>query len=108
MIQPLDATALAAWLSDEGREPPLLLDVREPWEFATCRLDGATPMPMNEVPRRVDEIDLDRPIVCICHHGARSLQVAAFLSGRGASDIYNLTGGVAAWALQVDPAFPTY
>ncbi len=108
MIHPLDAPDLAAWLADDSRERPLLLDVREPWEFATCRLDGATPMPMNEVAQRFEEIDLDRPIVCICHHGARSLQVAAFLSARGASDIHNLTGGVAAWAQRVDPGFPTY
>ncbi len=108
MVQPLDAPALAAWLADGSRERPLLLDVREPWEFATCRLDGSLPMPMNEVPKRFDEVDLDQPIVCICHHGARSMQVAAFLATRGASDVYNLTGGVAAWARQVDAAFPTY
>ena len=107
-IQPLTAPELAAWLADDTRPAPLLLDVREPWEFATCRIDGSTPMPMNEVPRRLDEIGLDRPIVCICHHGARSLQVAGFLAARGAGDVHNLTGGVAAWAHQVDAAFPTY
>jgi rhodanese-related sulfurtransferase len=107
-IQPLTAPALAAWLADETRTPPLLLDVREPWEFATCRLDGAQSMPMSDVPKRFDELDLDGPIVCICHHGARSMQVAAFLAARGATDVHNLTGGVAAWAHQVDPAFPTY
>ena len=107
-IQPLTAPDLAAWLADDTRPAPLLLDVREPWEFATCRIDGSTPMPMNEVPRRIDELELDRPIVCICHHGARSQQVAGFLAARGASDVHNLTGGVAAWAHQVDAAFPTY
>ena len=60
------------------------------------------------MPRRLDELDLDRPIVCICHHGARSLQVATLLAGRGADDVHNLTGGVAAWAHQVDATFPTY
>ena len=107
-VQPLPAPALAAWLADSVRPRPLLLDVREPWEFTTCRLEGAMPMPMNEVPARFDELDLDAPIVCICHHGARSMQVAAFLAARGATDVHNLTGGVSAWAHQVDPSFPTY
>lgn len=107
-VQPLTAPDLAAWLRDGDRPRPVLLDVREPWEFATCRLDDATPMPMNDVPQRFEEIDLDRPIVCICHHGARSMQVAVFLAARGARDVHNLTGGVAAWAHQVDAAFPTY
>lgn len=107
-IQPLTAPALAAWLADPARPRPLLLDVREPWEFATCRLDGAQSMPMNDVPTRLAELDLEQPIVCICHHGARSLQVAGFLAARGAVDVHNLTGGVAAWAHQVDATFPTY
>ena len=107
-IHSLTAPDLAAWLADDARPDPLLLDVREPWEFTTCHLAGAQPMPMNEVPARLGELDLDTPIVCICHHGARSMQVAAFLAARGATDVHNLTGGVAAWAHQVDPAFPTY
>ncbi len=107
-VQPLSAPALAAWLADDARPRPLLLDVREPWEFATCRLDGALSIPLGDVTKRRDEIDTDRPIVCICHHGARSMQVAAFLAAHGATDVHNLTGGVAAWAHQVDAAFPTY
>ena len=107
-IQPLTAPALAAWLADPTRPAPLLLDVREPWEFATCRIDGSSSIPMNDVPARLAEIALETPIVCICHHGARSMQVAGFLAARGATDVHNLTGGVAAWAHQVDAAFPTY
>ena len=98
----------AAWLADDARGRPVLLDVREPWEYATCRLDGSVSIPMNEIPGRLAEIDLDAPLVCICHHGARSMQVAAFLASRGADDVHNLTGGVAAWAARVDPTFPVY
>jgi rhodanese-related sulfurtransferase len=54
------------------------------------------------------ELDADAPLVCICHHGGRSLQVAAFLEQHGFSQVSNLTGGVHAWALQVDSAMPTY
>ena len=108
MVSPLGAPELAAWIADDTRPAPTLLDVREPWEFATCRLDGSLSIPMNDVPARLAEIDLDAPLVCICHHGARSMQVAAFLAARGATDVHNLTGGVAAWARQVDATFPTY
>ena len=107
-IRPLSAPDLASWLADASRPRPMLLDVREPWEFATCRLDESHSIPMRDVPARIDEIDLDVPIVCICHHGARSMQVASFLAARGATDVHNLTGGVAAWAHQVDASFPTY
>ena len=107
-VAPLTATDLSAWLADATRPRPVLLDVREPWEFETCHLDDARLVPMRDIPARIDEIDLDAPIVCICHHGARSMQVALFLANRGARDVHNLSGGVAAWAAQVDPAFPTY
>lgn len=107
-IQPLSAPALAAWLADPARPRPLLLDVREPWEFTTCRIDGSQSMPLQTLPARFAEIDLHQPIVCICHHGARSMQAAAYLAASGAQQVHNLTGGVAAWAHQVDPAFPTY
>jgi rhodanese-related sulfurtransferase len=107
-VSPLTAPDLFAWLADPTRPRPLLLDVREPWEFEVCHLDDARLLPMRDIPARVGDLDLERPIVCICHHGARSMQVALFLASRGAHEVHNLTGGVAAWAAQVDPAFPTY
>jgi rhodanese-related sulfurtransferase len=99
---------LAGWLADERRAKPLLLDVREPWEHRICRIEGAELVPMQTVPAKVDELPADRPIVCFCHHGGRSMQVALFLEHQGFGDVYNLTGGVDAWARQVDPAMPTY
>lgn len=107
-MQQLTAPELAAWLADTTRPAPLLLDVREGWEFETCHIAGSTLMPMNTVPARVNEFDEDTPIVCICHHGARSMQVAAWLERYGFSNITNLTGGIHAWAVQVDSAMPTY
>jgi rhodanese-related sulfurtransferase len=102
------ARELAEWLADEQRAKPLLLDVREPWEHQICRIQGAELVPMRTVPARIGELDPERPIVCFCHHGGRSMQVAMFLERQGFSDVYNLTGGVDAWARQVDPAMPTY
>jgi rhodanese-related sulfurtransferase len=107
-MQHITAPELAAWLADPSRPRPVLLDVRENWEFETCRIDGAVQIPMNTIPARIDDLDEDAEIVCICHHGARSLQVAAFLERNGFGKTVNLTGGIHAWALQVDPAMPKY
>jgi rhodanese-related sulfurtransferase len=107
-MEHVSALNLAAWLDDPSRPRPFLLDVREQWEFDTCHLEGAALMPMHSVPARIDDLDEDAAIVCICHHGARSMQVAAFLERNGFAKVTNLTGGMHAWALQVDPAMPTY
>jgi rhodanese-related sulfurtransferase len=107
-MQTMTAPELAAWLADPDRPKPVLLDVREPWEFETCRIEGSMPIPMNSIPTRMQELDDEAPIVCICHHGARSMSVASFLERNGFTQVINLTGGVHAWALQVDNAMPTY
>ncbi|MEO7725633.1 MAG: rhodanese-like domain-containing protein [Burkholderiales bacterium] len=104
----LDAPALQQWLEDKARSAPLILDVREPWEFDTCHIPGARLIPMQQVPQRIDEVPADSAIVVVCHHGARSMQVAHYLAAAGRDRIYNLSGGVAAWAEQVDPAMPRY
>jgi rhodanese-related sulfurtransferase len=104
----LTAPELAAWLADTTRARPLLLDVRENWEFETCRIEGSTQIAMNTIPARIEELDDEAEIVCICHHGARSMQVAAFLERHGFEKVTNLTGGIHAWAVQVDPSMPTY
>jgi rhodanese-related sulfurtransferase len=99
---------LAAWLSEKDRQKPLLLDVREAWEFAHCHIVNSIHVPMNAVPASLSDWDDDAPIVAICHHGARSFQVAYFLEQNGFQQVYNLSGGVDAWAKTVDPAMPTY
>ena len=99
---------LAAWLSEPGRPAPVLLDVRELVEYQHCRINGSLHIPMHDVPSRLDELNPDALVVCICHHGGRSRQVAHFLESRGFSHLYNLTGGVHGWAQSVDPDMPTY
>ena len=99
---------LAAWLADASREKPLLLDVREPWEYERARIAGAELVPMSQVPGRLAELDQDQDIVAICHHGGRSLQVAVFLEKNGYSKVHNLVGGVDAWSRTVDPTVPLY
>ena len=99
---------LAAWFDDQGRDKPVLLDVREPWEWQTARIEGAQHIPMRDIPARLGELDPDQEVVAICHHGARSQQVAMFLEKNGFAKIHNLTGGVDAWSRTVDPAVPVY
>lgn len=108
LMNTLAPADLANWIANEEREPPLLLDVREPWEFATCHIAGSQPMPMASVPARIEELDPEAEIVVVCHHGMRSAQVCMFLERQGYSRVFNLSGGVAAWAAQVDPAMPQY
>jgi rhodanese-related sulfurtransferase len=107
-MQHLTAPELAAWLNDASRARPLLLDVRENWEFETCKIEGSTQIAMSTIPARIEELDEDAEIVCICHHGVRSLQVAAFLERHQFSKVSNLTGGIHAWAVQVDATMPKY
>jgi rhodanese-related sulfurtransferase len=107
-MQQIAPTELAAWLADPGRPKPMLLDVREPWELQICRIPESLHIPMREVPARALEIDSDLPVVAICHHGSRSMQVALFLEKNGFSQILNLAGGVDAWARTVDPAMAKY
>ena len=88
---------------------PLLLDVREPWEYAICKLDGAQLVPMRQIPAHANTLDNQQEIVVICHHGIRSKAVCEYLEQQfGFDQLINLEGGVAAWAKQVEPGMATY
>lgn len=90
-------------------QPPLVLDVREPWEFDTAQIAGSTLIPMNEIPSRAfNELDEDAPIAVLCHHGARSLSVANWLRNQGFSAAQSVAGGIDAWSRSVDPRVPRY
>lgn len=109
-MQNISVQELADWLADSTRPAPVLLDVREPWEYQICHLNDALLMPMRSISDHVGQLSAheESSVVCICHHGARSLQVAAFLERNGFSQVLNLTGGMHAWAQQIDGAMPTY
>lgn len=98
---------LKGWL-DVARPDIALVDVREPWEADICSLPQAQLIPMHEIPARYSEIDPDKHIVLYCHHGIRSQQVALFLKQAGFDRLYNLRGGIDAWARQIDPRMATY
>ena len=107
-MKTISAPALALWLQDPERPPPQLLDVREPWEQQICHVAGSRLLSMRALPAQLGELDPQRPLVCICHHGGRSAHVAMWLARQGFADVYNLSGGVDAWARQVDPKMATY
>jgi len=107
-MQQISAQALAEWLADEQRENPVLLDVREPWEHEMGHIKGTFLMPMHTVPVRLSELQTESTIVCICHHGGRSMQVAAFLDSRGFAEVYNLAGGMDHWSQTVDSSIKRY
>ena len=107
-MEQITAPELAQWLNDKNRPQPFLLDVRELSEVQLCQIPESFHMAMQTVPMRLNELDPEAQIVCICHHGGRSMQVARFLEQHDFDHVINLAGGVHAWALQVDPTMATY
>lgn len=99
---------LKEWLDDPQREAPFLLDVRELWEYERCHISDANLVPMGSVPAHLGELDQARETVVICHHGVRSYHVARFLENNGFKNVINLSGGVDAWAKEVDRTMPLY
>jgi adenylyltransferase/sulfurtransferase len=89
-------------------EEHVLLDVREPWELATARLEPCLPMPMGEVPARFGEIPRDVPVYVMCHGGVRSGRVVEYLRGQGFGNVSNVRGGIGAWSAEVDGSVPVY
>jgi rhodanese-related sulfurtransferase len=88
---------------------PLLLDVREPWEYQSAHLPESLLMPMGEVASRAhQELDPDVPIVVLCHHGARSLSVTMWLRNQGFDHVQSLAGGIDGWSRSIDATVPRY
>jgi adenylyltransferase/sulfurtransferase len=92
---------------DRG-ENLLLVDVREPWEFEICRIEGAKLIPMGAIPANLQALDTGDEVICYCHHGMRSLDVAVWLRGQGVERAKSLAGGIERWSLEIDPRVPRY
>ncbi|WP_428354383.1 rhodanese-like domain-containing protein [Methyloprofundus sp.] len=98
-------------LQQQLQEDPqayFLLDVREPFEYQIASLEDSVLIPMNQIPARLDELDKEQAIVVICHHGMRSENVAYFLDQQGYNKVFNLTGGIDAWARSCDSEMALY
>jgi adenylyltransferase/sulfurtransferase len=100
----VDVTTAAQLL----RGGALLLDVREPDEFAICRIAGSRELPMRQIPESLAALPRDTQILALCHHGGRSMRVTQFLRANGFTNVTNVAGGIHAWAEQIDPSLAQY
>ena len=86
-----------------------LIDVREPIEVKIAHLEGAEEIPMGSVPAALPKLDTDDgPLIVMCHHGVRSLQVVCWLREQGVAECRSLAGGIERWSRDVDPEVPRY
>lgn len=112
MIDQVRPSQLPEWLKAHASANPLVLDVREAMELAVA---GVRPegfellhLPMHQIPAHLGELDPQRPVACLCHHGVRSMQVAMFLARNGFEQVANIAGGIDAWSAELDPSVPRY
>ena len=87
---------------------PIILDVREKWEYDICHIENSTHIPMGKIANVEGELSINMKIIVVCHHGIRSRMVAKYLTSKGFSDVINLTGGIDAWSTNIDPSMPKY
>ncbi len=85
-----------------------LVDIRDDWEREICSLSGTIDIPMAELPNELDRLSPDTPVVVLCHHGMRTMQVAAWLRQQGFAGAVSVGGGIDAWARQIDPTLALY
>jgi len=111
MIDQVRPADLDAWFADHGGDG-VVLDVREAPELRAASVQPGPfqllSIPMNDVPSHVGGLDRDKPIACLCHHGARSMRVAMFLAHNGFATVANIAGGIDAWSQERDPSVPRY
>lgn len=89
----------------------ILIDVREPEEYALARIDGARLIPMQEIPaefQKLEGLSGEGELLLLCHHGVRSLQAAQWLRQRGLENCFSVTGGIDRWSCEIDPKIPRY
>jgi rhodanese-related sulfurtransferase len=113
MIDQVSPAQWKDWMAQQADQgPALLLDVREDWELQTAsvKADGfeLLHIPMGQLLQRLSELDPQRPLGCLCHHGGRSMQVAHYLASNGFQRVANIAGGINAWSMQLDASIPRY
>ena len=87
---------------------PVILDVREKWEYDICHIENSVHIPMGKITEKKDELNQNDMVIVVCHHGVRSRMVAKYLDANGFTNIINLSGGVDAWSNEVDPSMTKY
>lgn len=92
---------------DRG-EVSLFVDVREPWEHEASRVEGATLIPLREIPSNLERFKKASEIILFCHHGRRSLNAVVWLRSQGIEGARSMAGGIDRWSVEVDPQVPRY
>lgn len=111
MSDKLEVSASEAKSRLSAANPAALIDVREPAEFTIAHITGSQLIPMQHVPaelQRLEGIADERDLLILCHHGVRSLQVAAWLRERGIENCFSVSGGIDQWSREIDPEVPRY
>lgn len=115
VIHQLPVSQFNAWLAAQAGAA-VVLDVRDPWEWQTASIHAAGPgvngfelvtIPLGELAGRLSELPPHAAVACLCHHGVRSQQAAAYLQTQG-TDVVNLQGGIDAWSCEIDASVPRY
>jgi rhodanese-related sulfurtransferase len=86
----------------------LLVDVREKWEYEASRIEGSLLVPLREVPMYLEQLTAAADVVCMCHHGVRSMDAALWLRSKGVAGARSMAGGIDRWTTEVDPLVPRY
>ena len=105
-ITPQDARSQLA-----GERGVMLIDVREPVEFAIARIEGSLLIPMQSVPSELPHLEAladDKDLLVVCHHGVRSLQVVNWLRHQGLVNCVSVSGGIDRWSREIDGNVPRY
>lgn len=115
MIEQITPQHTTDWVNQHlsKNQQPLIIDVREPWEWAVASIQPPAgcellPLSMGQIPAGLNQLDPDRPTALLCHHGVRSQNVANFLHANGFTVLANISGGIDAWSLSADSAVPQY
>jgi rhodanese-related sulfurtransferase len=111
MEAPLEITPAEAREKLAHQKAAALVDVREPKEFAVAQIGGSLLIPMQSVPARLQQLESiadDKDLLILCHHGVRSLQVAAWLRARGIENAFSIAGGIDRWSREIDESVPRY
>jgi rhodanese-related sulfurtransferase len=108
MMNELEITPRQVKQRLERGEKILVVDVREPWEYAYCRIENALHIPMGAIPANLQKLDGEEEVICYCHHGMRSLDVANWLRAQGVDSAKSMAGGIERWSAEIDPSVPRY
>ena len=107
MMLPKEITVQETAAVLNAENPPRLIDVRQPHEYEIARLENGELL-TQELANEMMAWSPETPVIFYCHHGARSMQAAAYFAQQGFTNVLSMRGGIAAWAREIDPSMPTY